>query len=181
MKKGESLRDTVQTIEAMGIDAMVVRHPAAGAPHRVAGWIDAAVVNAGDGRHEHPTQALLDVLTLRRHRGADLDGAAHRASSATSATRGSPAAACRRSPLLGADVTLVGAAHAAAASRSRAGRCAVSHDLDDVLPEVDVVYAAAHPARAPAARRCSRACASTRRATGSPTSARASGSSPTRW
>ena len=70
MKKGESLLDTVQTIEAMGIDAIVVRHPAAGAPHRVAGWIDASVVNAGDGRHEHPTQALLDAFTLRRHRGA---------------------------------------------------------------------------------------------------------------
>ena len=69
VKKGESLLDTVQTIEAMGIDAMVVRHAAAGAPHRVADWIDAAVINAGDGRHEHPTQALLDAFTLRRHRG----------------------------------------------------------------------------------------------------------------
>ncbi len=64
VKKGESLRDTVQTIAAMGIDAIVVRHPAAGAPHRIADWIDASVVNAGDGRHAHPTQALLDVLTL---------------------------------------------------------------------------------------------------------------------
>ena len=63
MKKGESLLDTVQTIEAMGIDAIVVRHPAAGAPHRIARWIDAAVVNAGDGRHAHPTQALLDAFT----------------------------------------------------------------------------------------------------------------------
>src|SRR5690348_10464512 len=69
VKKGESLLDTVKTIEAMGIDAMVVRHAAAGAPHRIAGWIDAAVVNAGDGRHGHPTQALLDAFTLRRHRG----------------------------------------------------------------------------------------------------------------
>ena len=74
VKKGESLLDTVKTIEAMGIDAMVVRHSAAGAPHRIAGWIDAAVVNAGDGRHGHPTQALLDAFTLRRHRG-DLTGA----------------------------------------------------------------------------------------------------------
>src|SRR5256886_13313871 len=61
--KGESLLDTVRTIEAMGVDAMVVRHQCAGAPHRIASWIDAAVVNAGDGRHEHPTQALLDLLT----------------------------------------------------------------------------------------------------------------------
>ncbi len=75
VQKGESLRDTVQTIEAMGIDAVVIRHPAAGAAHRVAGWVDASVVNAGDGCHEHPTQALLDALTLRRHLGADLGGA----------------------------------------------------------------------------------------------------------
>ena len=51
VQKGESLRDTVQTIEAMGIDAVVVRHPAAGAPQRVASWVDASVVNAGDGNH----------------------------------------------------------------------------------------------------------------------------------
>src|SRR5205807_2098712 len=69
--KGESLLDTVRTIEAMGVDAMVVRHQCAGAPHRIASWIDAAVVNAGDGRHEHPTQALLDLLTLRRRLGSD--------------------------------------------------------------------------------------------------------------
>src|SRR4029079_12060237 len=50
------------------IDAMVIRHPSAGAPHRVAEWTDASVINAGDGRHAHPTQALLDVLTLRRRR-----------------------------------------------------------------------------------------------------------------
>ena len=75
VQKGESLRDTVQTIEAMGIDAVVIRHPAAGAPHRVTQWVDASVVNAGDGCHEHPTQALLDALTLRRHLGADLGGA----------------------------------------------------------------------------------------------------------
>ncbi len=69
--KGESLLDTVRTIEAMGVDAMVVRHRCAGAPHRIASWIDAAVINAGDGRHEHPTQALLDLLTLRRRLGTD--------------------------------------------------------------------------------------------------------------
>ena len=74
MKKGESLLDTVQTIEAMGVDAIVVRHRRAGAPHRVASWTRRSVVNAGDGRHEHPTQALLDAFTLRRHRGPSLDG-----------------------------------------------------------------------------------------------------------
>ena len=85
VNKGESLLDTVQTIDAMGVDAIVVRHAAAGAPHRVATWVDATVINAGDGRHEHPTQALLDAFTLRRHRGPSLDGVASR-SSETSAT-----------------------------------------------------------------------------------------------
>ncbi|MGA3352655.1 MAG: aspartate carbamoyltransferase catalytic subunit [Acidimicrobiales bacterium] len=62
--KGESLRDTVETIDAMGIDAMVIRHHASGAPLRVADWVKASVINAGDGTHEHPTQALLDCYTI---------------------------------------------------------------------------------------------------------------------
>ena len=82
--KGESLRDTAATLAAAGADAVVVRHPASGAPHRIAGWLDrvghshtdghVAVVNAGDGTHEHPTQALLDAATLRGRLGADLTG-----------------------------------------------------------------------------------------------------------
>ncbi|MEO7058848.1 MAG: aspartate carbamoyltransferase catalytic subunit [Lapillicoccus sp.] len=71
--KGESLRDTVRTIDAMGVDALVIRHAASGACHQVAQWVDASVINAGDGTHEHPTQALLDAYTLRRRIG-DLDG-----------------------------------------------------------------------------------------------------------
>jgi aspartate carbamoyltransferase catalytic subunit len=63
--KGESLRDTVETIDAMGIDAMVIRHHASGAPLRVTNWVGASVINAGDGAHEHPTQALLDCYTIR--------------------------------------------------------------------------------------------------------------------
>jgi aspartate carbamoyltransferase catalytic subunit len=74
MSKGESLRDTVLTVAAMGVDALVVRHNASGAVHRIAGWVDCPVVNAGDGTHEHPTQALLDAYTLRSRLG-DLDGA----------------------------------------------------------------------------------------------------------
>ena len=68
--KGESLKDTALTLEAMGADAVVVRHSASGAPHRLAGWVHGSVVNAGDGAHEHPTQALLDAFTIRRHLGA---------------------------------------------------------------------------------------------------------------
>ena len=70
VNKGESLRDTAKVIEAMGVDAIVVRHRSSGAPHRVAEWVDAAVVNAGDGWHQHPTQALLDCYTLREHLGS---------------------------------------------------------------------------------------------------------------
>ncbi len=73
VNKGESLRDTARVVEAMGVDAIVVRHRSSGAPHRIAQWVDAAVVNAGDGWHQHPTQALLDCYTLRQHVGA-LDG-----------------------------------------------------------------------------------------------------------
>ncbi|MGL4174461.1 MAG: aspartate carbamoyltransferase catalytic subunit [Dermatophilaceae bacterium] len=71
--KGESLRDTVRTIDAMAVDALVVRHSASGACHQVAQWVDASVVNAGDGTHEHPTQALLDAYTMEQRLG-DLEG-----------------------------------------------------------------------------------------------------------
>lgn len=73
VEKGESLRDTVQTLSAYGPAAIVVRSPFGGAPGMVTRWTDAAVVNAGDGKHEHPTQALLDAYTLRRRLG-ELDG-----------------------------------------------------------------------------------------------------------
>jgi aspartate carbamoyltransferase catalytic subunit len=70
VKKGESVRDTVQTIEAMGVDAIVVRHGSAGVPAQVARWGISAVINGGDGWHEHPTQALLDAYTARQHLGS---------------------------------------------------------------------------------------------------------------
>jgi len=77
VSKGESLQDTAQTLQAMGADAVVIRHGASGAPRTLAtsGWISAGVVNAGDGTHEHPTQALLDAFTIRKRRyGADSRG-----------------------------------------------------------------------------------------------------------
>lgn len=67
--KGESLRDTALTLAAMGADCVVIRHPAEGAAHRLAGWVPTHVVNAGDGNHQHPTQALLDAATLRDRLG----------------------------------------------------------------------------------------------------------------
>jgi aspartate carbamoyltransferase catalytic subunit len=138
VKKGESLRDTVQTVAALGIDAMVVRHGAAGAPVRIASWIDASIINAGDGRHEHPTQALLDVFTIRRHRGADFDGLRVaivgdiRHSRVARSTAGALAA-------LGAQVTLVGPP-TLLPEDPEPWPAAVSSDLDSVLPDVDVVY-----------------------------------------
>ncbi len=78
VSKGESLKDTAQTLEAIGADAIVIRHPLSGAPKLLAeqGWISASVINAGDGSHEHPTQALLDALTIRQGFGlaSDLRG-----------------------------------------------------------------------------------------------------------
>jgi len=138
VKKGESLLDTVHTIEAMGIDAIVVRHSAAGAPHRVASWTTASVVNAGDGRHEHPTQAILDAFTLRRHRGPSLDGCrvAIVGDIANSRVARSDVAALHA---LGCDVTLVGPP-TLMPPRLDGWPVTVSYDLDDVLPEVDVVY-----------------------------------------
>jgi aspartate carbamoyltransferase catalytic subunit len=69
VSKGESLKDTALTLEAMGADAVIIRHNSSGAPHRLAnaGWISGGVINAGDGTHEHPSQALLDAFTLRNH------------------------------------------------------------------------------------------------------------------
>src|SRR6185437_14242303 len=69
VSKGESLRDTALTVAAMGVDALVVRHAGSGAVQRIAGWVSCHVINAGDGTHEHPTQALLDAFTLRRRLG----------------------------------------------------------------------------------------------------------------
>ena len=79
VSKGESLKDTAQTLQAMGADAVVIRHSSSGAAKRLADtqWIQAAVINAGDGTHEHPTQALLDAYTIKQHLkqdSADLSG-----------------------------------------------------------------------------------------------------------
>jgi aspartate carbamoyltransferase catalytic subunit len=136
VNKGESLRDTARLIEAMGADAVVVRHSSSGAPHRIAEWVDAAVVNAGDGWHQHPTQALLDSYTLRRHVGA-LDG---RRIVIVGDIKHSRVA---RSDVdafttLGAQVTLVAPPTLLPASLE-GWPVTVAHDLDAVLADVDVV------------------------------------------
>jgi aspartate carbamoyltransferase catalytic subunit len=137
VKKGESVRDTVETVAAMGVDAMVVRHGSAGVPWQVARWADVAVINAGDGWHEHPTQALLDCFTIRERKGS-LAGLRIAIVGDVKHSRVARSNVLAFS-LLGAEVTLV--APPTLLPPSLAGwPVAVSHDLDDVLPKADVVY-----------------------------------------
>jgi aspartate carbamoyltransferase catalytic subunit len=139
--KGESLKDTALTLEAMGADAVVIRHMASGAPHRLAGWIKGHVVNAGDGMHEHPTQALLDAFTIRRRlrdtpRGG-LDGVRVTLVGDVLHSR------VARSNIallntLGAEVTVV-APPTLLPLAMDGWPCEVSYDLDAVLPKADVI------------------------------------------
>ena len=135
--KGESLRDTVETIDAMGIDAVVIRHSAAGVPWQVAGWTEASVINAGDGWHEHPTQALLDCYTIRQQRGA-LEGLRIAIVGDVKHSRVARSGVLAFTAL-GAEVTLV-APRTLLPPSSEGWPVIVSHDLDGVLPKADVVY-----------------------------------------
>ena len=137
LSKGESLRDTVEVVASYGADLLVVRHAMAGTAHRVADWTDLSVVNAGDGCHEHPTQALLDAYTLRQHRGA-LDGMQVAIVGDIRHSRVARSNVLAFS-MLGADVTLV--APATLLPDSVAGwPVRVVHDLDAVLPGLDACY-----------------------------------------
>jgi aspartate carbamoyltransferase catalytic subunit len=134
--KGESLKDTALTLEAMGADAVVVRHSASGAPHRLASWLKGSVVNAGDGAHEHPTQALLDAFTMRRRLGrleglwvAIVGDVLHSRVARSNV---------RLLRTLGADVTLV-APPTLLPVAVGGWPCEVGYDLDAALPKADVV------------------------------------------
>ncbi|MCK9897475.1 aspartate carbamoyltransferase catalytic subunit [Frankia sp. AgB32] len=136
VSKGESLKDTAQTLEAMGADAVVCRHSASGAPHRLATWVRGSVVNAGDGTHEHPTQALLDAFTMRRRLGR-VDGLAVTIVGDVLHSR------VARSNVwllttLGASVTVVAPPTLLPLGVS-SWPVEVSYDLDAVLPKSDVV------------------------------------------
>jgi len=139
VSKGESLKDTALTLQAMGADAVVIRHPASGAPHRLSSWVEGSVINAGDGTHEHPTQALLDAYTMRSRLGK-IQGLRVAIVGDVLHSR-----VARSNVLLlttlGAEVTLVGPPTLipidVAAALSPATK--VSYDLDSVLPMVDVV------------------------------------------
>jgi len=134
--KGETTLDTVRNIEAMGVDIFVVRHDQSGACHMLARNVSSSIVNAGDGQHEHPTQALLDIFTIRQRLGrvkglkvALVGDIAH------SRVARSNILGLRK---LGAEVVVVGPPTLVPATIQKMG-CTISHSLDDVLQEVDVV------------------------------------------
>jgi aspartate carbamoyltransferase catalytic subunit len=137
VSKGESLRDTVQTIEAMGVDALIVRHCSAGVPWQIASWVGASVINAGDGWHEHPTQALLDCYTVRGQRGS-LEGL-HIAIVGDVKHSRVARSNVLAFALLGAEITLVAPPTLLPPSLD-GWPVTVSHRLDDVLPKCDIVY-----------------------------------------
>ena len=135
--KGESLKDTALTLQAMGADAIVIRHSSSGAPATLSRWVTASVLNAGDGTHEHPTQALLDLFTIREHfpsfeglRVAVVGDVRH-----SRVARSLTFAMTK----MGGQVTLVGPA-TLIPPEAPAWGAEVSHDLDGVLPKADVCY-----------------------------------------
>jgi aspartate carbamoyltransferase catalytic subunit len=137
VSKGEGFKDTAWTLEAMGVDAIIVRHGSSGAPHQLAKWVKASVINAGDGAHEHPTQALLDLFSIRE-RFKELEGLkvaivgdVIHSRVARSNVKGLVT--------MGADVTLVGPPTLVPREAAAWG-VTVTSDLDDVLPELDVCY-----------------------------------------
>jgi aspartate carbamoyltransferase catalytic subunit len=137
LAKGESFKDTAQTLQAMGVDAIVVRHSSAGAPHRLSRWVEASVINAGDGAHEHPTQALLDLYSIREHfpsfdglRVGIVGDILH-----SRVARSGVAALTK----MGSQVTLVGPPTLIPPAIEGWGT-EVSYDLEGVLPKLDVVY-----------------------------------------
>jgi len=135
--KGESLKDTALTLEAMGADAIVIRHSSSGSPYTLTRWVEASVINAGDGTHEHPTQALLDLFTIREHfpsfeglRVAIVGDVLH-----SRVARSNVHALTR----MGAEVTLVGPATLIPPDAPAWG-AQVSHELDPILAKANVCY-----------------------------------------
>jgi aspartate carbamoyltransferase catalytic subunit len=135
--KGESFKDTAWTLEAMGVDAIVVRHGSSGAPHQLSQWVQASVLNAGDGAHEHPTQALLDLFSMREHfkefegLKVGIVGDIVHSRVARSNVKGLLT--------MGADVTLIGPPTLIPSQASSWG-VRVEYDLDSVVGDLDVCY-----------------------------------------
>ena len=135
-QKGESLKDTARTLEALNADVIVIRHKAAGAPHFLARFLNAHVVNAGDGAHEHPTQALLDTFTIREKKG-EISGlnVTILGDILYSRVARSNIWALRK---LGANITLCGPSTLVPKVFEQMG-CRVTYDLDEALADADVI------------------------------------------
>jgi len=136
VEKGESFKDTALTIRAMGVDAVVVRHPVAGAPWLLKQWLDVTVLNAGDGMHAHPTQALLDLFTMRERLG-DLEGRtiAYVGDILHSRVARSGIKAC-----LSAGMRVMAVGPPTMLPPFLPPGVEVSHCLDEVIPECDIIY-----------------------------------------
>ncbi len=145
VKKGESLRDTIETVEAIGIDSVIIRHASSGVPARVAEWVDhCVVINAGDGWHQHPTQALLDLYTVRQALGGGDAGLARLEGLRVVIVGDIRHSRVARSQIwayaaMGAEVTLVAPTTLLPPSLEGWPIAGVSHRLDDLLPKADVV------------------------------------------
>lgn len=137
ISKGEGLKDTAKTIEAMGADAVVIRHSAAGAPQLLASLMSAKVINAGDGAHEHPTQALLDLYTIKKHLskleglrvaivGDILHSRVARSNILALTKMGSKVVVVAPPTLIPLEIDKLGVE--------------VTHDLDEAIKKVDVIY-----------------------------------------
>lgn len=137
VNKGESLRDTIETISAMGVDAFVIRHKSSGVPWRVSEWTNASVINAGDGWHSHPTQALLDCFTIRTALGRSTDFSGLRIAIVGDIKHSRVARSdIRAFTMLGAEVTLV----APRTLLPPTVDTKVTADFDSIIGEMDVVY-----------------------------------------
>jgi aspartate carbamoyltransferase catalytic subunit len=135
--KGESLKDSALTLQAMGADAIVIRHSSSGSPLQLTKWVDGHVLNAGDGTHEHPTQALLDLYTMREKLGR-LEGL--RVAIVGDVLHSRVARSLSFGLVkMGAEVTLVGPPTLIPPDAPRWG-VDVSYDLGSVLPKLDVCY-----------------------------------------
>ena len=140
VNKGESLRDTIETIAAMGVDAFVIRHKSSGVPWQISQWTDACVVNAGDGWHAHPTQALLDCYTIRTQLDRpSFDGLRIAIVGDVKHSRVARSD-IRAFQALGAEVTLVAPRTLLPPSLDGYGDPAVATEIDDVIDAVDVLY-----------------------------------------
>jgi len=136
LKKGETLKDTARNLEALNADVIIIRHSAAGAPHFLSRFLNACVVNAGDGAHEHPTQALLDTFTIREKKGriAGLNVTILGDILYSRVARSNIQALLK----LGARVTLCGPSTLVPRVFEQLG-CRVSHDVDEAIADADII------------------------------------------